>query len=101
MLNLKLYDLVIFRDKYIMVYKDVGLIESLKKEKNLVLNDFVEIAKTNNYTIKLFETGLILAHGNNANTLYDDVEVAGIWRFNNETKNYDLIYNNDLFDMEE
>lgn len=87
--ELFIYDLIMFRDKET---KSVSL-ETIHTMKNI---KGIHICETNNFR---FDESNLKVLQEKFNYLVDwyrfydeNIEIVGIWRFNNQTKNYEAIY---------
>lgn len=88
-MELFIYDLVMFRDKknYSISIETVHTIKNIKG---------VHICETNNFR---FDESNLKIINEQFNILKDwfscyneNIEVVGIWRFNKQTKNYEVVY---------
>lgn len=90
--NFYVYDLVMFRNKETksIILETIHTITSYKTE---LFNSF-HINRTNTFTFNdKFEVLIETSNGIIPYIIVDDrIEVVGVWRFNNQTKNYEVIY---------
>ena len=93
-IELYVYDLIMFRSKET---KAISL-ETIHTIYNYFNGS--NICETNNFIFNGHQLKVIdghLKHLRNWYELYDDnIEIVGIWRFNNQTKNYEVVYYNDI-----